>query len=66
MFLHINHIQELWLTLYIDLKYEPQYIGLTRRKKVVILTQSGLRKNIDSSYNNTDLLVEKSFSVKQK
>ena len=65
-FLHKVHIQEYWLTIYNDLKYEPPYIELTKNTKGVILPQYGQRKVTNSSYEHVHFLVRKYFSEKQK
>ena len=66
IFLHKIHIQEYWLTIYIDSKYEPPYIELTRNTKGVILPQYGQRKVTKYSYEHVHFLVKKYFSDKQK
>ena len=51
-FFEKNHMQELWLTLYIVSKFELPYIDFMSEIRVVILPQSGQGKVIDSSYDN--------------
>ena len=53
------------MTLYIDSKYEIPHIYFMGGGKVVIFSQYGERKVIDSSYDNVHFLVVKYFDSNQ-